>query len=188
MTRRPPTALELALLGLVLERPRSGYALRKVFETTPIGRFSSSPGAIYPALARLEADGLLRGEADRTHPRRPARVFRLTRAGRRATVRALRAPLSRDDAARRPDEVLLRYAFLPLVADNDEIARFLSAYRSAMDAEVHVLRAFADGDGAAYPQHARLALRHGIALYEARAAWAAAALATILQTPRETAR
>ena len=31
------TPLNYALLGLVRMQPRSGYALRKVFETTPLG-------------------------------------------------------------------------------------------------------------------------------------------------------
>ena len=47
------TALGYALIGLVQEDPRSGYALRKVFEDTPMGAFSSSPGSIYPALKKL---------------------------------------------------------------------------------------------------------------------------------------
>ena len=38
----------------------SGYDLRKIFTTTAMGSFSDSPGAIYPALARLEANGLVR--------------------------------------------------------------------------------------------------------------------------------
>ena len=41
------TPLSYALLGLMQMEPRSGYALRKVFETTPLGGYSSSPGSIY---------------------------------------------------------------------------------------------------------------------------------------------
>ena len=46
--------LGYALLGLLHQKPSSGYALRRVFATTPMGTFSDSPGAIYPALGRLE--------------------------------------------------------------------------------------------------------------------------------------
>ena len=53
--------LGFALLGLLEERPRSGYDLRKVFAQTAMGTFSDSPGAIYPALGRLEKRGLVRG-------------------------------------------------------------------------------------------------------------------------------
>ena len=55
MTKRTPTALEYALLGLLHQQPQSGYDLRKVFETTALGNYSGSPGAIYPALRRLES-------------------------------------------------------------------------------------------------------------------------------------
>ena len=56
--------LGFALLGLIFEQPRSGYDLRKIFTTTAMGSFSDSPGAIYPALARLEANGLVRGTVE----------------------------------------------------------------------------------------------------------------------------
>ena len=54
------TPLSFALLGLIGMEPRSGYKLRKVFETTPLGNYSSSPGSIYPALRALEKAGLVR--------------------------------------------------------------------------------------------------------------------------------
>ncbi len=56
------TPLRLAILGLVAMHPQSGYDLRKIFETTPMGNFSSSPGAIYPALKSLEKKGRGGGE------------------------------------------------------------------------------------------------------------------------------
>src|SRR5690606_8869973 len=59
--RAPRTTLEYALIGLIRECPRSGYELRKVFVETAMAGYSGSPGAIYPALRRLEADGLIEG-------------------------------------------------------------------------------------------------------------------------------
>jgi len=52
------TALEFALLGLVSQKPRSGYELIQVFRDRPMAHFSDSPGAIYPALRRMESAGL----------------------------------------------------------------------------------------------------------------------------------
>lgn len=54
-----PTVLGYAILGLAQEESRSGYSIRKVFETTALGVYSSSPGSIYPALNRLEKNGLV---------------------------------------------------------------------------------------------------------------------------------
>jgi hypothetical protein len=36
--------------ALLHQQPRSGYDLRKIFESSPIAYYSDSPGAIYPAL------------------------------------------------------------------------------------------------------------------------------------------
>jgi DNA-binding PadR family transcriptional regulator len=51
--------LGFALLGLIHQQPMSGYDLRKVFTASALGSYSDSPGAIYPALNRLEAGGLV---------------------------------------------------------------------------------------------------------------------------------
>ena len=64
MCKRKTTLLEYALLGLTYQAPMSGYDLRKIFTTTAMGHFSSSPGAIYPALQRLEARSLLKATID----------------------------------------------------------------------------------------------------------------------------
>ena len=49
-----PTLLDYAILGLIQDRPLSGYGIRKLFEETALGNYSSSPGTIYPALKRLQ--------------------------------------------------------------------------------------------------------------------------------------
>jgi len=59
MTKVP--LLGYALLGLIHQKPSSGYDLRKTFAETAMGNYSDSPGAIYPALERLESQGLVRG-------------------------------------------------------------------------------------------------------------------------------
>ena len=77
--------LELAILGLLLESPMHGYELRKRL-TGLLGAFRAfSYGSLYPALRRMQADGLI---ADDTAPagtpvrRRGRRVYQLTDAGR----------------------------------------------------------------------------------------------------------
>jgi len=65
---RPP--LDYALLGLLNKRPAAGYALRRLFQTTPLGVYSDSPGSIYPALRRLHRLGLVAGAREREGRRR----------------------------------------------------------------------------------------------------------------------
>jgi DNA-binding PadR family transcriptional regulator len=49
-----------ALLVLLDEEPRSGYALMQEIERRSDGVWSPSPGSVYPALQQLEDEGLVR--------------------------------------------------------------------------------------------------------------------------------
>ncbi|MDX1873321.1 PadR family transcriptional regulator [Mycolicibacterium sp. 120266] len=80
--------LELAILGLLLESPMHGYELRKRL-TGLLGAFRAfSYGSLYPALRRMQADGLIVEDAapvgtvlGATKVRRARRVYQLTEAG-----------------------------------------------------------------------------------------------------------
>lgn len=78
--------LELAILGLLQESPMHGYELRKRL-TGLLGAFRAfSYGSLYPALRRMQADGLIVEDSTPTGTvkvRRARRVYQLTDAGRR---------------------------------------------------------------------------------------------------------
>ncbi|MCZ4077542.1 PadR family transcriptional regulator [Rhodococcus sp. 1163] len=77
--------LELAILGLLLEAPMHGYELRKRL-TGLLGAFRAfSYGSLYPALRRLQADGLIAEDAgpDTLVKRRARRVYELTPQGKK---------------------------------------------------------------------------------------------------------
>lgn len=76
--------LELAILGLLIESPMHGYELRKRL-TGLLGAFRAfSYGSLYPALRRMQADGLIAENAAPagTPVRRARRVYQLTDKGR----------------------------------------------------------------------------------------------------------
>lgn len=76
--------LELAILGLLLEAPMHGYELRKRL-TGLLGAFRAfSYGSLYPALRRLQADGLITEETgpELLVKRRARRVYKLTPLGK----------------------------------------------------------------------------------------------------------
>ena len=77
--------LELAILGLLLESPMHGYELRKRL-TGLLGAFRAfSYGSLYPALRRMQADGLIVEDAapeGTLKVRRARRVYQLTDAGK----------------------------------------------------------------------------------------------------------
>jgi DNA-binding PadR family transcriptional regulator len=180
------TTLEHALLGLAAEEERTGYALRRVFETTPMGHYGGSPGAIYPALRRLERRRLVVGRRAPGRRGRGARVFAATPAGRRAVADWAAAPVTREDAVWRADELLLRFAFLDPEGD-DATLRFLGEYRAAMAAVRADLEAWLAGPGAALGRARRLAVGHGIASAAANERWAAAAERALRRASRTDA-
>jgi DNA-binding PadR family transcriptional regulator len=69
--------VRLALLRLVAEEPRNGYQLMQAIEERSEGLWRPSPGSVYPTLAQLEDEGLIR--SDETEG---ARRFEITDAGR----------------------------------------------------------------------------------------------------------
>ncbi len=75
--RARPGEVRLALLRLLAEEPRNGYQLMQAIEERSDGLWRPSPGSVYPTLAQLEDEGLIRSvEAD------GARRFEITDAGR----------------------------------------------------------------------------------------------------------
>ena len=129
MKAKRMTVLEFALLGLVSQKPRTGYELIKVFRDTPMAHYSDSPGAIYPALARLESAGLLRGKTEHVHELRPRREFEPTQRGADELARWLRQRPSQEDVAHRLDEVMLRFAFMDAHLTAAECRAFLRGTR-----------------------------------------------------------
>jgi PadR family transcriptional regulator, regulatory protein PadR len=83
MTREPFSGhLELLLLA-ALQEPRHGYGVIDYVRNASDGRFDYPDGTVYPALHRLEAEGLLRSRWSRVEGRR-RRVYELTGRGRKA--------------------------------------------------------------------------------------------------------
>jgi DNA-binding PadR family transcriptional regulator len=173
MPRRRAAALRLdhALLGLLHQQPQSGYALRKLFATSPMGHFSDSPGSIYPALRRLERQGLITGTAEGT-AQRPRQVFRPTPRGVAELRSWLMAPVTREEVLRGEGAVMLRFAFVDQVLGTARAVEFVAQLAGVLDAYVSELEQFHRQDGARMPLVPRLALESGIALYRAHRDWA----------------
>jgi DNA-binding PadR family transcriptional regulator len=75
--RRPRGDVRAAILLLLDEEPRNGYAVMQEIEERSAGAWRPSPGSVYPVLQQLEDEGLVR--AEETGERR---VMALTDAGR----------------------------------------------------------------------------------------------------------
>jgi transcriptional regulator len=78
-----PGTLELLILKAVSLGPQHGYGVLLRIEQITGGALTIEQGALYPALYRLEQQGLLDGEWGTSDNNRRARFYRLTAAGRR---------------------------------------------------------------------------------------------------------
>ncbi|HZT86078.1 MAG TPA: helix-turn-helix transcriptional regulator [Gaiellaceae bacterium] len=75
--------LDGMLLAVLALEPAHGYAVIEALRRRSGGVFDLPEGTVYPALHRLEADGLL-ASAWATESGRKRRVYRLTRRGHAA--------------------------------------------------------------------------------------------------------
>jgi len=75
--------LDLLLLSALARGPAHGYAVIAALRERSAGAFDLPEGTVYPALHRLERDGLLASRWDDGAPRRRRR-YQITPAGQRA--------------------------------------------------------------------------------------------------------
>jgi PadR family transcriptional regulator, regulatory protein PadR len=75
--------LDALLLAILAERPRHGYAIVEELRGRTAGELELAEGTLYPALHRLERDGLLESRWSTDAPRR-RRVYAITARGRAA--------------------------------------------------------------------------------------------------------
>jgi len=140
-----------------------------VFEMTPMGNYSSSPGSIYPALKGLEKQGLITAEA----AGKRKSVLHITPEGRRIFDEWLIATVGMEEGI---DTALLRFAFLNDHPDRQITLNFLNAFNTVMAGRASGLRNWLTGEEAqAMPLQARLAVQHGQRSLEASAQWASEA-------------
>jgi DNA-binding PadR family transcriptional regulator len=168
------TPLRLAILGLVSMNPQSGYDLKKVFDTTPMGHFSSSPGAIYPALKGLEQLGWIRGRRGSTGSTRPRTAYSITSEGDAVLRAELSRPVTREALIWQFDLVMLRFAFIERLGPVEAL-RFLAELQRESEAYVTHLERLRRELADQMSPCGVLALEHGIQAYRGHARWAARA-------------
>ncbi len=137
-----------AVLGLLGERPRTGYDVAKVMKV-PIGYlWSASHSRIYTELQILQADGLVTHEVVDGPGPRDNRVYTITAAGRRALSNWADSPLAPQPAK---SELMLRVRTLWTVSPQ-RARRFLAEVRLDCEHRLASYRAIdeefaAEGDG-----------------------------------------
>jgi DNA-binding PadR family transcriptional regulator len=170
--------LRHALLGLLADRPMSGYDLAKRFEASVGRTWSAGHSQIYPELNRLADDGLV--DAGAPGPR-GRKTYVITDDGHDA-VRTWLAETEPDRTVR--DEAALRTFFLWLM--EPEAARtHIEGEHAAAQETLEALRgtAAARRPATAAERSQRLALEAGLRWAQARADWAQWALERLDDPP-----
>jgi DNA-binding PadR family transcriptional regulator len=161
--------LDAILIFLVGQKGQSGYDIRQLFQSTPLGTFSDSPGSIYPSLARLEARGLLSSAVVAGGRRR--RGYKRTAEGEKALRSWLAAPIEPDDVRRRPSEIELRFVMIAEASGWSAAVRFLTLVEAAFAAQLEGLETFLAGPGAAMSRASRSTVDLGIRICRLRIKW-----------------
>jgi PadR family transcriptional regulator PadR len=77
-------SLDLLVLKTLSLEPMHGWGISQRIQQISNGVLDVNQGSLYPALQRLEKDGLIRSDWGTTANNRRARYYQLTAAGRRA--------------------------------------------------------------------------------------------------------
>src|SRR2546423_7809138 len=83
--------LEMLVLKTLALEPMHGYGIGIRIEQTSKGVFQVNAGSLFPALRRLQRDGLVKGEWRATENNRRAKYYKLTAAGRKKLSAETRA-------------------------------------------------------------------------------------------------
>ena len=82
------------LLGFLMRGSMTGYELKKVFSISFSFFSGLSYGSIYPALKKMEQEGLMTMQLQIQDGAPNRKIYTITDAGKKAFIEALRAPFS----------------------------------------------------------------------------------------------
>ncbi len=176
---RPLTDFEQVLLGVIASEPRSGYGLKKVFSSSPASVYQPSPGALYPALRRLEERGLLHADKQVSSGRRALRLYQLTDAGLVVFLEWLRTPVVPETVGAELGQHLMRFSLMEGYLERAEVIAFLADLGGALDGFVRGMEQFVALRQGVLREHALLAVEHGIVIHRASLEWVRSAMAAL---------
>jgi transcriptional regulator len=82
--------LDLLILRTIARRPLHGWAIAKRIQALSGDALTVGQGSLYPALHRLENQGWISADWQESDLGRPAKVYSLTREGRKQLERELK--------------------------------------------------------------------------------------------------
>jgi PadR family transcriptional regulator AphA len=171
-------SLKYALLGQLARGPQTGYGLAKSFASSLSYAWSASRSQIYPELARMLEEGLIRQTASGP---RGSKVYETTPKG----LSELRHWLRETEPDRGGRNELLLRIFLLWLLERDEAGTYLRREKELLELELEELEAIAEEDDPQTPAEkaAALALEHGLRSLRSRIGWVDWAIAQVAAWP-----
>jgi DNA-binding PadR family transcriptional regulator len=169
------SATAKVILGMLAARPRSGYEIKRLVDSSARFFWTASYGQIYPELKKLEKAGLIAG-TDSSQGARQRTTFKLTAAGKRAAHEWISRP---PEVLEIRDEGLLKLFFAGSIDARRaaEIARERAAISRGKAAQLRAIEDQVDTTGQPDGPEARpdagslRVLRYGIEMSEWAAEW-----------------
>jgi len=171
-----PTLLDYAILGLLQDKSLTGYGIRKIFEDTALGNYSSSPGTIYPALKRLQKGMLIESVVQETSSKSS---FQITEHGISILKKWFLKPIEKVEVEKKMDELLLRFAFMEKLIDKDHRINYLKSLSAILQVYIPELEAYYSIEGEKMPLHGKLAFQYGIDSNKTALKWCEKAISQI---------
>lgn len=147
-------------LGALTMGAASGYEIKKKLEGSFRRFYEASYGSIYPALARLQADGLVSSVEMPQDGRPDKRVYSLTPAGRDKLAADLGEPLLPD---RIRSEFMVAMVFSALLPERT-LSQLIDERLERYDEDIAFLESRGEED---LPPGRRLIRGYGLAIYRA---------------------
>jgi DNA-binding PadR family transcriptional regulator len=157
--------IELAILGLLKERPMHGYQLSRELSDQLGGLWRVSFGSLYPSLRRLERQGAITSEAG-TGARRKT-VYAITEEGERMFLELLEG--SPQEGQTEDARFRVRLAFFRYLPPETRV-RLLERRRNALEGRLAEIKAHLR-DAGTNDDYQRALVDHARAATEADIAW-----------------
>jgi DNA-binding PadR family transcriptional regulator len=145
------------ILGFIYEEPMSGYDIKQMMEHSVSYFFDASFGAIYPALRKMEKEGLVEKQVIQQDGKPNKNLFVITESGKEQFQQYLNSPIN--PTITRSD-ILIRI-FFGRFTTKEKVQRWLEEEREKSQAMFDNLNRIAE----MYPemeQHKRFTLEFGI--------------------------
>ena len=171
-----PVSLRHFILGLLIQRPMSGYDIKHMLKSLSWLIGEPSFGSLYPALKALERDGFVTMELERRTNKLSRKLYNITEAGIQTLEEWISQPAG-------PNAPLKAFVMRLILAENlSPSALITQLYQRRAQIAVHRTAleetTGQTDNGAGSIQ--RLALEYGLALANAELAWLDGALDRML--------